>query len=249
MGKLVPQDANDEPASELLKRIQTEKARLIAEGKIKKDKPLPSIAEEEKPFELPLSWEWAPMINCAKQITDGEHLTPERTIDSTQIPLVTAKNVRDGSMDYSNTDYVNFDVATKCWNRCKPELNDILIVSVGATIGRLTIVNDHRDMVIVRSVTLVKPLLVDIPYLALALRSPILQKNIWSGVKQNAQPCLYLSVSNNLTIPVPPLSEQHRIVAKVDDLIALCDQLKFRITDASRLQQKLADVMVERAVA
>lgn len=249
MGKLVPQNANDEPASVLLKRIQAEKTRLAADGKIKKDKPLEVITDAEKLFKLPIGWEWTPMINCAKQITDGEHLTPERTIDSTEIPLVTAKNVRDGSMDYGNTDYVHSDVATKCWNRCKPELNDILIVSVGATIGRLTIIDDHRDMVIVRSVTLVKPLLINIPYLALVLRSPILQKSIWSGVKQNAQPCLYLSVSNKLPIPVPPLAEQQRIVAKVDELMVLCDQLKSRITDARQLQQKLANVMVERAAA
>ena len=248
MGKLVPQDPNDEPASELLKRIQAEKAKLVAEGKIKKDKPLPLIADDEKPFTLPQGWEWARMIDCAKQITDGEHLTPQRTPDFTKIPLVTAKNVRDGNMDYTNTDYVDIDVATKCWNRCKPELNDILIVSVGATIGRLTIIDDHRDMVIVRSVTLVKPLLINIPYLALGLRSPYLQTRIWSGVKQNAQPCLYLSVSNSLPIPVPPLAEQHRIVAKVDELMSLCDQLKSRITASNQLQQKLADVMVAQAI-
>ena len=249
MGKLVPQDPNDEPAGELLNRIQIEKAKLIAEGKIKKDKQLAPITEEEKPFGLPQGWEWTRMINCAKQITDGEHLTPQRTVDVTKIPLVTAKNVRDGNMDYANTDYVDFDVATKCWNRCKPEPKDILIVSVGATIGRLTIIDDHRDMVIVRSVTLVKPLLLDIPYLALSLRSPLLQKSIWSGVKQNAQPCLYLSVSNGLPIPIPPLVEQHRIVAKVDELMAICDQLKSRLTEANQLQQKLADVLVEQATA
>jgi type I restriction enzyme S subunit len=249
MGKLVPQDANDEPASELLKRIQAEKAKLIAEGKIKKDKPLVAIAENEKPFELPEGWEWARMINCAKQITDGEHLTPQRTTDVTKIPLVTAKNVRDGNMDYTSTDYVDFDVAEKCWNRCKPELNDILIVSVGATIGRLTIIDDHRDMVIVRSVTLVKPLLINIPYLALSLRSPFLQKIIWSGVRQNAQPCLYLSVSNSLPIPLPPFAEQHRIVAKVDELMALCDALRTRINEAQRIQIHLADSIVNQALA
>ena len=247
MGKLVPQDPNDEPASELLKRIQAEKAKLIAEGKIKKDKPLAEISDEEKPFDLPDGWEWTSLINCAKQITDGEHLTPQRTIDCTKIPLVTAKNVRDGNMDYSNTDYVDFDVASKCWSRCKPELNDILIVSVGATIGRLSIINDHRDMVIVRSVTLVKPLLVDISYLALSLRSPLLQKSIWSGVKKNAQPCLYLSVSNALPIPIPPISEQIRIVAKVDELIAISDQLKASITSSNQLQQKIADVVNEQS--
>ncbi len=249
MGKLVPQDPSDEPASALLERIQVEKAKLVFEGHIKKDKPLATIPGNDKPFELPQGWEWTRMINCAKQITDGEHLTPERTIDATQIPLVTAKNVRDGNMDYSVTDYVPLDIATKCWNRCRPEPNDILIVSVGATIGRLTIIDDHQDMVIVRSVTLIKPLLINVKYLALGLRSPTLQEYIWGGVKKNAQPCLYLSVSNSLPIPVPPLLEQERIVAKVDELMALCDRMKKRIADAGALQRKLADVIVAQAVA
>ncbi|MEI6707010.1 MAG: restriction endonuclease subunit S [Methylococcales bacterium] len=249
MGKLVPQNPTDEPASELLKKIATEKARLITEGKIKKQNPLPKISEQEKPFVLPNGWEWTHMINCAKQITDGEHLTPQRTLDFTQIPLVTAKNVRDGAMDYTNTDYVDLDVATKCWNRCKPEPNNILIVSVGATIGRLTIIDDHRDMVIVRSVTLVKPLSINIPYLALSLRSPYMQKSIWRGVKQNAQPCLYLSVSNSLLIPLPPFAEQHRIVTKVDELMTLCEQLKTKLATTQTLQQQLADTLVQQAVA
>ncbi|GGX23101.1 restriction endonuclease subunit S [Undibacterium macrobrachii] len=247
MGKLVRQDPNDEPASELLKRIQAEKAKLVAEGKIKKDKALATVSDSEELFKLPSGWSWTRMINCAKQITDGEHLTPERTTDNTKIPLITAKNVRDGSMDYTTTDFVDFDVASKCWNRCKPEPNDILIVSVGATIGRLTMIEDHRDMVIVRSVTLVKPLLINIRYLTMALRSPSLQKTIWAGVKQNAQPCLYLAVSNNLPIPVPPINEQHRIVSKVGQLMVLCDQLKSRITNMRRSQQKLADVLIEHA--
>jgi len=248
MGKLVAQDAKDEPANELLKRIQIEKNKLIVDGVIKKSAMSTPIAEKEEPFALPHGWTWARMSSCTKQITDGEHLTPERTADTSQIALVTAKNVRDGTMDYTLTDFVNLEVAKTCWSRCKPEINDILIVSVGATIGRLTIIEDYREMVIVRSVTLVKSLLMNVQYLALALRSPLLQKAIWAGVKQNAQPCLYLSVSNNLPIPIPPLPEQHRIVEKLDELMVLCDELKSHITAASKYQKKLADVLVERAI-
>lgn len=75
-GKLVPQDKNDEPASELLKRIQAEKERLIKEGKIKKEKALPPIAEEELPFDIPQSWEWV-RLNELASITSGG--TPSRT--------------------------------------------------------------------------------------------------------------------------------------------------------------------------
>ena len=71
MGKLVPQDANDEPASELLKRIQAEKAKLIADGKIKKDKPLPPITDDEKPFELPKGWAWARIGEIAERTDYG----------------------------------------------------------------------------------------------------------------------------------------------------------------------------------
>ena len=76
-GKLVPQDANDEPASVLLERIKAEKQKLINEKKIKKEKPLPEITEEEKPFEIPESWEWCRLANIVSILGDGIHGTPQ----------------------------------------------------------------------------------------------------------------------------------------------------------------------------
>lgn len=248
MGKLVPQDPNDEPASELLKRIQAEKAKLIAEGKLKKEKPLASISEDEKAFELPEGWEWSKVLDCSVFVTDGEHATPQRTSDG-KIPLVTAKNVRDGYMDYENTDFVDISVAEKCWKRCKPEQDDLFMVSVGATLGRLTILEQARDMVIVRSVTLIRPCLLSPLYLSLAIKTPLVQQAIWGSVRQMAQPGLYLAQSSNLVIPIPPLAEQHRIVAKVDSLMTLCNQLKTLIQRANQQQQAIADALVAQAVA
>ncbi|MEE5072695.1 restriction endonuclease subunit S [Pseudomonas alliivorans] len=248
MGKLVPQDPDDEPASELLTRIAAKKQRLMAEGKLKKQKPPHKIAAGEKLFELATGWQWARLLDCALLITDGEHLTPQRTSDSTQIPLVTAKNVRDGFMDYGNTDYVERSIAEKCWSRCKPEVGDIMMVSVGATLGRLTVIKENMDMVIVRSVTLIRPLFVDANFLALMIRSPQLQSAIWAGVKQSAQPGLYLAQSTSLLMAVPPLAEQHRIVAKVDQLMALCDQLKTRLIQARQLNEQLTGTLIQRAL-
>jgi len=248
MGKLVPQDTNDEPASDLLTRIAAKKQRLMAEGKLKKQKPPTEIAAREKLFELATGWQWARLLDCAMLITDGEHLTPQRTSDSTQIPLVTAKNVRDGFMDYGNTDYVERSIAEKCWGRCKPEVGDIMMVSVGATLGRLTVIKENMDMVIVRSVTLIRPLFVDADFLALMIRSPQLQSAIWAGVKQSAQPGLYLTQSSSLLMAVPPLAEQHRIVAKIDLLMALCDQLKTRLIQARQLNEQLTETLIERAL-
>lgn len=248
MGKLAAQDPNDEPASELLKRIQAEKAKLIAEGKLKKEKSLAPIGDDEKPFELPKGWEWSKVLDCCVFVTDGEHATPQRTNDG-KIPLVTAKNVRDGYMDYEDTDFVDISVAEKCWKRCKPEQSDLLMVSVGATLGRLTILGEARDMVIVRSVTLIRPCLLSPLYLSLAIKSPLVQAAIRGSVRQMAQPGLYLAQSSNLVIPIAPLAEQHRIVAKVDALMALCDQLKTRIQQAQQQQQAIADALVAQAVA
>lgn len=229
-GKLVPQDPNDEPASELLKKIRAEKDRLIAEGKIKRDKPLAEITEKEKPFELPKGWEWVRVADICSLVTDGEHLTPERCDDRTQVPLVTAKNVRSEAMDYTQTDYVSRDIAEQCWRRCKPESGDVLMVSVGATLGRLCVLRDAIDMVLVRSVTVLRPVPVGVEasYLALHLMAPETQVAIWGSVKQSAQPCLYLTQSAVLKIALPPIAEQSRIVTRVEELMRLCDALEVK---------------------
>ncbi len=250
-GLLVPQDPADEPASALLQKIRNEKNRLISAGKIKRDTPQTPISDEEKPFELPAGWVWVRTLDLCQLITDGEHLTPERTEDTNAIPLVTAKNVRDGFMDYAVTDYVPEIVAQKCWERCKPQRDDILMVSVGATLGRLAVLRDDSDMVLVRSVTVFRPITncVDVNYIALHLNSIGSQREIWASVKQSAQPCLYLAKSSALKIGLPPLLEQTRIVTRVTELRALCAQLRERLAATAQTQSRLAATLIEKAVA
>lgn len=191
-------------------------------------------------------WKQVCVSDICSLVTDGEHATPARTPDSTAIPLVTAKNVRDGQMDYGNTDYVPMNVAKKCWQRCKPEAGDVLMVSVGATLGRLTVLREARDMVLVRSVTLLRPVatLVTSDYLALHLNSPSSQQEIWSVVRQSAQPCLYLGKSAALKIALPPLTEQSRIVAKVEELMALIDALEAKVGAGETARGKLLDTLL-----
>ena len=199
--------------------------------------------------ELPLDWIWATVGDVCSVVTDGEHATPTRCDDASAIPLVTAKNVRDGAFDYRVTDFVPLEVATKCWSRCRPTVNDILMVSVGATLGRLAVLRDAKDMVLVRSVTLLRPKegVIASDYLALHLRSTQTQGDIWQSVKQSAQPCLYLGKTSVLRIAVPPLHEQHRIVARVEELMKLCDALEQsgRLADEqhARLTSTLFDAL------
>jgi type I restriction enzyme, S subunit len=248
-GLLVPQDPTDEPASVLLQKIRTEKDHLITQGKIKRDKPLPPITDEEKPFELPQGWEWVRVADLCSMVTDGEHLTPTRCDDATQVPLVTAKNVRHEIMDYRVTDYVPRDVAEKCWQRCKPLVGDILMVSVGATLGRLCVLREPLDMVLVRSVTVLRPVHVgvSVDFFALRLMSQDSQAEIWREVKQSAQPCLYLAKSAALKIAFPPLAEQSRIVTRVNELRSLCADLRQRLAALQSGQKQLAQALIENA--
>ncbi|MBQ0917744.1 restriction endonuclease subunit S [Hydrogenophaga aromaticivorans] len=246
-GLLVPQDLTEEPASELLKKIHAEKDRLIADGKIKRAKSLQPVGEDEQPFVVPNGWKWVRIADLCSMVTDGEHLTPTRCYDSTQVPLVTAKNVRHETMDYRVTDYVPLDVADKCWQRCKPEVGDILMVSVGATLGRLCVLREPLDMVLVRSVTVLRPvhLGVLVDFFALHLMSKDSQVEIWSEVKQSAQPCLYLAKSAALKIALPPLAEQSRIVARVKSLRLLCADLRERLKARQATQAYLAEALID----
>lgn len=142
-------------------------------------------------------------------ITDGEHATPPRVL-TPEIPLVTAKNVRNGYLDLTNTDFVSYATAAKCWQRCEPMHNDILMVCVGATTGRLCLLKQPPKFTMVRSVSLIRPFenYVYPEYIAVAIKSPFGQSQIWSKVKQSAQPCLYINKIQSLAISIPPLAEQ-----------------------------------------
>lgn len=226
-GRLVPQDPNDE----LISNLENTSANNI-----------------EWSHQLPFNWQWRRLQEIADLITDGEHATPTR-ISEQQVPLITAKNVRDGIMDYAITDWVSYETAEKAWRRCRPLVSDILLVCVGATTGRLCVLRESKDMVLVRSVTLIRPSeIVDTDYLELAIRSPLGQEQIWSNVKATAQPCLYINRTNALVIPIPPLAEQHRIVAKVAELMALCDQLETQLTATQADSRRLLEAVLHQTL-
>ena len=248
MGKLVPQDPNDEPASELLKRIQAEKAKLIVEGKIKKDKPLAEITEEEKPFELPVGWEWVKPEEFSIKITDGEHFRPPT--EKNGVYFLSAKDVREEGVSLDDPLYISEETAEKALQRCNPGYGDLLIVSRGATVGRMCKVNIHERFCLLGSVILVKPTsLVVSDYLSISLKSPSSFKLLINASGSTAQPAIYLKDLKEIKLSLPPIEEQHRIVAKVDELMTICDQMKASIISANQLQQKLADVVIEQAIS
>jgi len=245
MGKLVPQDPNDEPASELLKRIRAEKAKLIAEGKIKKSKSLPPITNEEKPFELPLGWEWA-RVEQLFEVTSGGSFDISSEKDSGEYIYVKV-----GDMNVSENETV-ITTSSRFVNPSEKELrgiipaNSIIFPKRGGAIAtnkkRLVTSEIFVDLNIM---AITVPKSVSLIYTFQWLRGiDLAQLNTGTSVPQinhkDIEPLIF---------PLPPLAEQHRIVAKVDELMAICDQLKARIAEANQLQQKLADALVEQALS
>ncbi len=148
--------------------------------------------------------------NICSLVTDGEHQTPERSFLG--IPLLTAKNVRDDYIDLTETDFVTDDIAEKCWKRYKPQVNDVLMTCVG-TIGRVAMVKEPFDAVLVRSVTVLRPRLdIVLPeYLMGMLNAFQIKEEMQNQIRKSAQPGLYLSQVKLLEIPVPDLITQSLI--------------------------------------
>jgi len=248
MGKLAPQNPNDEPASELLKKIAAEKSRLIKEGKIKKQKPLPPISEEEKPIELPQKWEWVRLGVALKKITDGTHHSPPNGERGDYL-YISAKNIKNEGVQLSNATYVTKEVHEEIYSRCDPEYGDILYIKDGATTGIVTINDLSEPFSMLSSVALLKCTEgVLNSYLLLALRAPFFYDEMRAGMTGVAITRVTLKKLDHAFISLPPLEEQHRIVAKVDELMALCDALKARLQKAQITQIHLAETIVEQAV-
>jgi type I restriction enzyme S subunit len=248
MGKLVQQDPQDEPASELLKKISAEKAKLVKEGKIKKEKPLPPIADNEKPFALPIGWEFC-RLQEAIDVRDGTHDSPKDAIGVNTYPLVTSKNFISGGIDFDGARRISEEDHLEISKRSFVEVDDILFSMIGGNIGNQVMVRDPRPFS-VKNVALFKYILKSATnprffYLYTQELAAELQQKASGG----AQPFVSLGFLRNLVFALPPIAEQHRLVAKVDELIALCDQLKARLSDAQTAQLYLAETMTEKALA
>ncbi|EFW77756.1 MULTISPECIES: restriction endonuclease subunit S [Pseudomonas syringae group genomosp. 2] len=248
MGKLVPQDSSDEPASELIKKIESEKYRQVKAGKFKPVKQVNGIEAADKPFQLPATWEWARLADVAFQITDGAHHTP--TYIEFGVPFLSVKDMSGGSLGFNATRYISEDAHEQLTKRCHPQRGDLLLTKIGTT-GVPVIVDTDRPFSIFVSVGLIKAPWdhLNVSYLQLLISSPFVKKQSLDGTEGVGNKNLVLRKIANFLIAIPPLAEQHRIVIKVDELMTLCDQLKIRLTQARQLNEQLASTLVEQAVA
>jgi len=245
-GKLVPQDTNDEPAAELLKRLSVVKAQLIAQKKIKKEKHSSNL-EKEKPFLLPKGWEWVRM-QAAFDVRDGTHDTPKYVIDG-GVPLITSRNFANGKISFDDAKLISWSDHESIKQRSRVDKGDILYSMIGGNIGNQVLVDTDREFSI-KNVALFKyyshhDTLPD--YLNFFLKT--VTARLQSDAAGGAQPFVSLGLLRSLPFPMPPIAEQHRIVAKVDELMALCDRLEASLATADSSRRRLLDTLLHEALA
>ncbi len=221
-GKLVEQKPEDTPASVLLEEIRKEKETLIKEKKIKKEKALPEITEEEKPFEIPKGWEWV-RFSQVLDVRDGTHDTPKYLEKG--VPLITSKNINGKEVDFNNVKYISMEDHIEISKRSNVENGDILFAMIGS-IGNPVIVNKKEEFSI-KNVALFKFYKKNIVnnkflyyYLLLA------QNDMKSNSKGAVQSFVSLKILREYIFPLPSVEEQQRIVQKVDEIMAYLDELE-----------------------
>ncbi|WP_345858595.1 restriction endonuclease subunit S [Shewanella algae] len=241
-GKLVPQDPSDEPASVLLERIAAEKAQLVKDGKIRKDKNHSAIELSDIPYELPNGWEWSRLGNVSSASTGFAFKTSQYQENGTFVLRVTNINV-DGSINKNDNKYISPISASEEFSKYQLAKDDILLVMVGGSLGKLGRVTED-------------------------VLPAVLNQNMWKLDRFGAMPVEYFlcglthinshqiqitaSTHGHLAqgeymdklFPVPPLAEQHRIVAKVDELMALCDQLEQQTKASLDAHQVLVETLL-----
>ena len=229
-GKLTEQKAEDGDARGLLLAIREEKEKLVKEKKIKKEKPLAPITDEEIPFDIPENWVWCRLGTLAQNITKGT--TPRGgnvAYEATGIGFLRAENIVGMcKLDKSNLKHINEDTNKGYLKRSIIKANDILITIAG-TLGRTALVKENDlPLNANQAISIVRPVnsnFFDSKYIIFALNSPNIQKNVTTQKRITAIPNLTLEIIANCIIPLPPLPEQRRIVEKLDQLLPLCDSL------------------------
>lgn len=225
-GKLVEQRPEEGTAEELYRQIQAEKQKLIKAGRIKKDKPLPEIAEDEIPFDIPESWKWV-RIGTVATILGGKRIPAGRKLSSndTGYIYIRVSDMKDCYVSTENLQYVPEDIF--------PSISKYIIhkedvfITVAGTIGRVGKIPPELDGAnLTENADRLVFSLMDQDWLIKCMQSSLVQNQIADATTKVGQPKLAIIRIQNMLIPLPPLAEQKRIVAKLDEILPLCEELK-----------------------
>ena len=241
-GLLVPQDPTDEPASALLQKIRAEKDRLIATGQIKQGKPLPPITDEEKPFELPVGWEWGRLEQLSIAIVDCPHSTP-KFVESGRLCLDT-NSFKQGVLLPHKLRFVDESTFVERNARLAPQPGDLVFAREGS-VGESILIPDGVDACLGQRVMLFRfSTQVSKEFVRLAISSTSFLDALLAMHKGIGAKHVNVGDMRNAVIPLPPLPEQSRIVTRITALRRLCADLRQRLAERQSVQARLAEALV-----
>jgi type I restriction enzyme S subunit len=241
-GKLVLQDPNDEPAEELFAKLESERQRFADAHKFRSPVPKPTH-ESSVPFDIPTSWRWCRLSSIFNAVTDGDHLPPPKSDDG--VAFLTIGNITTGKLEFEGSRFVPESYYQGLADFRRPIRGDILYTVVGATYGRPALVETDRPFCVQRHIAILKPPQnIEVGFLMTVLRSPLAYEQATASTTGTAQPTIPLGSLRNFTAPLPPLAEQRRIVAKVEQLMALVDQLETQLAASRATAANLLSALV-----
>ena len=217
-GKLVEQRPEEGTGEELYRQIQAEKQRLIKEGKIKKEKALPEISEDEFPFEIPESWKWVRLSTIGITQTGNTPSKSHPEYIGIDIPFITPGDILNGQICYNNQalSLLGKNVARVC------DEDSIMQVCIGGSIGKVAITD--RKVAFNQQINVVSPLFCLSKYLFAVMQSVYFTTSMKERAGGTATPIINRGLWDSLCIPLPPLAEQKRIVAKIEELLPYIDR-------------------------
>jgi type I restriction enzyme S subunit len=242
-GLLVPQEPSDEPAIFLLQKIRAEKDRLILEGKIKRDKPLASITDEERLFELPMRWEWVRLDEISTVIVDCPHSTAKFV--NKGLLCIDTNSFKNGKLLHHKLRYVDEATFTERIARLQPQPGDLVFAREGS-VGESIIIPDGVLACLGQRVMLFRfSKKVSNEFVRLVISSKGFLDNLLTLHKGIGAKHVNVGDMRLAMVPLPPFAEQSRIVARIEELRRLCVDLRQRLSASQTTQAHLAEALVE----
>jgi type I restriction enzyme S subunit len=243
-GKLVPQDPTEEPASKLLKRIAAEKTRLVDIGEIKKSETVVDLTSTKPMLLPPHGWVITNLQSVCNSVTDGDHLPPPKA--ESGIPFLVIGNIRNQRIEFTGSRFVSQEYYRALDPIRRPRSGDLLYTLVGSY-GIPVLVRDNRPFCVQRHIGILRPSgLIDVGFLARMMESQMVFDQAIACATGIAQKTVPLSGLRQLSIPLAPLAEQRRIVAKVDELMDLCSRLEAARGKREAVRDRLAAASLAR---
>ena len=240
-GKLVEQRPEEGTGEELYQKIQAERDKLVNEGKIKKQKPLPEITDDEKPFDIPESWTWVRLSYLCENINDGVHFAPKYVTSG--VPCYSAKDINNDRISTTDINYISeADYQNLMPSKIQVRKGSLLVTKSGS-IGRSVVLPRYYKFGLVESVGVVNVIMVSPYYIKALLDYGFVYSLKFYDIYTNGIAVKHFTLTSlgNVIVPLPPLAEQERIISKIETLMPYANMYKLASEKLDRLNAEFPD--------